>query len=175
MRLPRHMYISSKHCPGAGCPGYHVVFGTDYVATEIEKQAALLKILPGTLTNRAHTQLSLLEHVKSYPESLVVIEEYDKGLLQTTCSMGSTHELRRGYAPCSRRWTATPGAYSSSWWSAAKPKRPSFTGNGFALATSYSCMLHCVPLCCGGRALQLDMDMRRKIGEDLHYPVTIFD
>jgi ATP-dependent Clp protease ATP-binding subunit ClpA len=52
-------------CPGRGCPGYRVVFGLDY--TPDEKPAAL-----------AAVKASILDHVASHPQSLLVIEEYDK-------------------------------------------------------------------------------------------------
>ena len=52
-------------CPGAGCPGYVVLFGMDYLADEHERQAAAIKE-------------SLERHLRTYPEAFVVVEEYDK-------------------------------------------------------------------------------------------------
>ena len=54
-----------NQCPGSDCPGYKIVFGVDYVTTEEKEQSAKLKD-------------SLLIHLKQYPDSVVVIEEYDK-------------------------------------------------------------------------------------------------
>jgi hypothetical protein len=33
-------------CPGAGCPGYHVVFGMDYVAAQQQEQSAQAQVPP---------------------------------------------------------------------------------------------------------------------------------
>ena len=52
-------------CPGAGCPGYTVLFGMDYSADEQERQAAAIKE-------------SMERHLRTYPEAFVVVEEYDK-------------------------------------------------------------------------------------------------
>lgn len=52
-------------CPGHSCPGYHVLFGMDYTSHDREVQHGLL-------------QKALLDQVSQYPQSLIVIEEYDK-------------------------------------------------------------------------------------------------
>jgi hypothetical protein len=46
---------------GQDCPGYRVVFGTDYLSGERELEASALRA-------------SLLGHLQSYPESVLVIE-----------------------------------------------------------------------------------------------------
>lgn len=55
----------TKHCPGKDCLGYKVLFGMDYTEKDKDRQHLLL-------------QKSLLEHVGSYPQSFIVVEEYDK-------------------------------------------------------------------------------------------------
>ena len=45
--------------------GLQVLYGMDYISSEREVQHALLRA-------------ALIEHVRSYPEALLVIEEYDK-------------------------------------------------------------------------------------------------
>lgn len=52
-------------CPGHSCPGYHVLFGMDYTSHDRDVQHALL-------------QKALLDHVSTYPQSFIVVEEYDK-------------------------------------------------------------------------------------------------
>ena len=52
-------------CPGVGCPAYRVVFGTDYAAAERGAQLRALRSALGA-------------HLAKYPQSLVVVEEYDK-------------------------------------------------------------------------------------------------
>lgn len=52
-------------CPGHSCPGYHVLFGMDYTSHDRDVQHGLL-------------QKALLDHVSMYPQSFIVIEEYDK-------------------------------------------------------------------------------------------------
>lgn len=52
-------------CPGRHCKGYKVVYGLDYLSSERDAQ---LDRLRG----------ALLEHLRTAPESLLVIEEYDK-------------------------------------------------------------------------------------------------
>ena len=54
-----------KECPGRDCPGYKVIFGTDYVTSEQEAQGRMLRD-------------AVLEHLRVFPEAVVVIEEYDK-------------------------------------------------------------------------------------------------
>ena len=54
-----------RECPGADCPAYKVIFGVDYVATEHETQARLLRD-------------ALLTHLARFPNAVVVVEEYDK-------------------------------------------------------------------------------------------------
>eukprot|EP00241_Pyramimonas_parkeae_P006772 CAMPEP_0114226676 /NCGR_PEP_ID=MMETSP0058-20121206/1364_1 /TAXON_ID=36894 /ORGANISM="Pyramimonas parkeae, CCMP726" /LENGTH=323 /DNA_ID=CAMNT_0001337427 /DNA_START=271 /DNA_END=1242 /DNA_ORIENTATION=- len=56
---------STKACPGPGCPSYYVLFGTDHLATERKQQATL-------------AEAAVVQHLKSYPQSLLVIEEFDK-------------------------------------------------------------------------------------------------
>lgn len=55
----------ATHCPGRHCSGYKVLFGMDYTAKDREEQHAML-------------QTALLEHVSMYPQSFIVVEEYDK-------------------------------------------------------------------------------------------------
>ena len=52
-------------CPGSACPGYKVIFGTDYVVREREEQARMLRD-------------AVTRHLERFPESVVVVEEYDK-------------------------------------------------------------------------------------------------
>ena len=52
-------------CPGQACSGYRVVYGLDYTLQDRAKQSEAL-------------MSKLLSHLSSYPDSLVVIEEYDK-------------------------------------------------------------------------------------------------
>lgn len=65
----RTLYAARPHpdmrCPGADCPGYKVLYGMDYTAEDRAAQHAALRS-------------SLFDHVSSAPESLIVIEEYDK-------------------------------------------------------------------------------------------------
>lgn len=53
-------------CPGRGCPGYRVVFGLDY-APGLEAETSL-----------AALRSALLDHAAAHPQSLIVVEEYDK-------------------------------------------------------------------------------------------------
>lgn len=52
-------------CPGRGCPGYRIVFGLDYTAEDAPTALAALRT-------------ALLDHAAAHPQSLIVIEEYDK-------------------------------------------------------------------------------------------------
>ena len=52
-------------CPGSGCPGYKIIFGTDYVVRERAEQGRMLRD-------------AITAHLEKYPESVVVVEEYDK-------------------------------------------------------------------------------------------------
>jgi ATP-dependent Clp protease ATP-binding subunit ClpA len=61
----RALYNAEERCPGRGCPAYKVLFGMDYSSEDVAEQHKLL-------------QNSLIEHVALYPQSLIVIEEYDK-------------------------------------------------------------------------------------------------
>lgn len=65
----RALYSSHPHahlrCPGPDCAGYKMLFGMDYTS---EDRAAQHQALRG----------ALLEHMRLAPESLVVVEEYDK-------------------------------------------------------------------------------------------------
>jgi len=54
-----------KHCPGRDCPGYKVLFGMDYTVKDRDEQHRMI-------------QQSLLQQVQDYPQSFLVIEEYDK-------------------------------------------------------------------------------------------------
>lgn len=69
-------------CPGRGCPGYKVIFGTDYVVREREAQARMLRD-------------AVTRHLERFPESVVVVEEYDKlgcparGMLKQMLEHGS--------------------------------------------------------------------------------------
>lgn len=78
-------HLSSSHdrvCPGPDCPAYKIVFGTDYVLSEAEQQSAALKN-------------AILNHLKSFPASVLVVEEYDKmgclarGMLRQLLEKGS--------------------------------------------------------------------------------------
>lgn len=76
-------------CPGRGCPAYKVVFGLDYLQSEKQKQMELLR---ETLTS----------HLLWFPESLVVMEEYDKvdcdvrGLLKQMLDKGTESSIDWG-------------------------------------------------------------------------------
>lgn len=61
----RALYNAEERCPGRGCPAYKVLFGMDYSSEDVAEQHRLL-------------QNSLIDHVALYPQSLIVIEEYDK-------------------------------------------------------------------------------------------------
>ncbi|KAK9819389.1 hypothetical protein WJX81_001102 [Elliptochloris bilobata] len=67
--LARSLYSTrpsaSQRCPGPDCGGYKVFYGMDYVAAEREAQ-------------HAHMRGALLAHVRLHPQSLLVVEEYDK-------------------------------------------------------------------------------------------------
>ncbi|PRW45202.1 ATPase of the AAA+ superfamily (ISS) [Chlorella sorokiniana] len=52
-------------CPGLDCAGYKVLYGMDYTADERAAQHSALRA-------------ALLDHVRHAPESLLVVEEYDK-------------------------------------------------------------------------------------------------
>ena len=71
-----------RRCPGADCPAYKIIFGTDYVTSEREAQARRLRD-------------ALLDHLARFPESIVVVEEYDKmscparGMLKQLLDKGS--------------------------------------------------------------------------------------
>ena len=52
-------------CPGRDCPAYKVIFGTDYVTAEQEAQGRALRD-------------AIVSHLATFPESIIVIEEYDK-------------------------------------------------------------------------------------------------
>lgn len=56
---------SDEECPGSGCPGYKIIFGTDYVVRERAEQGRMLRD-------------AITAHLEKYPESVVVVEEYDK-------------------------------------------------------------------------------------------------
>jgi len=55
----------ARLCPGPDCPAYKIVFGADYVETERADQSRRLRD-------------AVLSHLRDHPESVVVIEEYDK-------------------------------------------------------------------------------------------------
>jgi Torsin len=57
---------SCPPCPGRGCPGYRVVFGLDYGPG------------PDAAATLAALKTALLDHAASHPQSLIVVEEYDK-------------------------------------------------------------------------------------------------
>jgi len=63
--LARAVYNATDDCPGRACPGYKIIFGTDYVVREREKQGQMLRD-------------AITEHLARYPESVMVVEEYDK-------------------------------------------------------------------------------------------------
>ena len=79
----------TNQCPGRGCPAYKVVFGLDYLQTEKQKQVEFLR---ETLTS----------HLLWFPESLVVMEEYDKvdcevrGLLKQMLDKGTESSVNWG-------------------------------------------------------------------------------
>ena len=70
-------------CPGSGCRGYKVIFGTDYVARERDAQARMLRD-------------AVTRHLERFPESIIVVEEYDKlgcparGMLKQMLEHGSS-------------------------------------------------------------------------------------
>lgn len=53
------------HCPGKDCRGYKVFYGMDYLVAERAVRLAALRD-------------ALLSHLRLCPESLIVVEEYDK-------------------------------------------------------------------------------------------------
>ena len=60
--------VNARHrveCPGRDCPAYKVIFGTDYVTAEQEAQGRALRD-------------AIVDHLAMFPESIIVIEEYDK-------------------------------------------------------------------------------------------------
>lgn len=66
----RVLYIKNpekmaRQCPGRDCAGYKVLYGMDYLEEEKTNQHMALRT-------------SVLSHLKKAPESLIVIEEYDK-------------------------------------------------------------------------------------------------
>lgn len=58
-------WSSDLKCPGTDCPGYKVLYGMDYTASQRQVQSEFI-------------MKSLLEHVSVHKESFLVIEEYDK-------------------------------------------------------------------------------------------------
>eukprot|EP00740_Mantoniella_antarctica_P023277 CAMPEP_0198679992 /NCGR_PEP_ID=MMETSP1468-20131203/3812_1 /TAXON_ID=1461545 /ORGANISM="Mantoniella sp, Strain CCMP1436" /LENGTH=121 /DNA_ID=CAMNT_0044419481 /DNA_START=303 /DNA_END=668 /DNA_ORIENTATION=+ len=58
-------FRTSKQCPGRDCPGYKIIFGTDYTVAEQEEQGRMLRD-------------AIIDHLRVFPEAVVVIEEYDK-------------------------------------------------------------------------------------------------
>jgi hypothetical protein len=54
-----------KTCPGALCPAYKILFGAEYVEKDRARQKRMI------VSN-------LRAHLRRFPESIVVIEEYDK-------------------------------------------------------------------------------------------------
>lgn len=56
---------AALQCPGRDCSGYKVMYGMDYMASERELQHRLLRE-------------ALITHLRQHPQSLLVIEEYDK-------------------------------------------------------------------------------------------------
>jgi hypothetical protein len=61
----RSRRLRPRRCPGSDCPGYLLVFGADYVTSEARAQARALRD-------------AVFAHLSRFPESVVVIEEYDK-------------------------------------------------------------------------------------------------
>jgi ATP-dependent Clp protease ATP-binding subunit ClpA len=64
-KTKKAQHTGTLTCPGPACPGYRVVYGLDYTLQDRGKQSEAL-------------MHKLLSHLSSHPNSLVVIEEYDK-------------------------------------------------------------------------------------------------
>ncbi|CAD7700658.1 unnamed protein product [Ostreobium quekettii] len=56
---------SSLECPGRGCAGYKVLYGMDFVESKRDQQRQALRN-------------AIVDHIKAFQESFVVVEEYDK-------------------------------------------------------------------------------------------------
>ncbi|XRB21149.1 torsin [Pseudoscourfieldia marina] len=82
-------------CPGIGCPAYRVVYGTRF--SDAERPRALTKL-----------RASLLAHAMHYPESVLVVEEYDK----MDCATRAL--VRRLVAPSVARAAGMSSSSSSS-------------------------------------------------------------
>lgn len=80
------LFGNPLNCPGAGCPAYKILYGTvplrhlpvievftvgtDFISYERADQHQMMRD-------------SIVTHAKNYPESLIVIEEYDKMACET--------------------------------------------------------------------------------------------
>ena len=117
-----------KTCPGELCPAYKILFGAEYVEKDRERQKRMI------VSN-------LRAHLRRYPESVVVIEEYDKlpcevrsvlrqlfdsgRVMQSTpSSPSSSSSLRR------RRRKKRGGAFSRLWRRGSEEEEDSARSNG---------------------------------------------
>jgi len=91
-----------KTCPGELCPAYKILFGAEYVEKDRERQKRMI------VSN-------LRAHLRRYPESVVVIEEYDK----LPCEVRS---VLRQLFDSGRVMQSTPSSSSSSSFSSSMRK-----------------------------------------------------
>jgi hypothetical protein len=82
LRKARPAHTGLPCAGGFDCPGYRVVFGTDYLAAEREQQAAAL-------------HGSLVTHLRKYPESILVIEGAQRGDGHAATPVAAGHATRR--------------------------------------------------------------------------------
>lgn len=99
-----------KTCPGELCPAYKILFGAEYVEKDRERQKRMI------VSN-------LRAHLRRYPESVVVIEEYDK----LPCEVRS---VLRQLFDSGRVMQSTPSSSSSS--SSLKRRRRKKRGGAFS-------------------------------------------
>ena len=99
-----------KTCPGELCPAYKILFGAEYVEKDRERQKRMI------VSN-------LRAHLRRYPESVVVIEEYDK----LPCEVRS---VLRQLFDSGRVMQSTPSSSSSS--SSSKTRRRKKRGGAFS-------------------------------------------
>jgi hypothetical protein len=99
-----------KTCPGELCPAYKILFGAEYVEKDRERQKRMI------VSN-------LRAHLRRYPESVVVIEEYDK----LPCEVRS---VLRQLFDSGRVMQSTPS--SSSSFSSSKTRRRKKRGGAFS-------------------------------------------
>lgn len=117
-----------KTCPGELCPAYKILFGAEYVEKDRERQKRMI------VSN-------LRAHLRRYPESVVVIEEYDKlpcevrsvlrqlfdsgrVMQSTSSSSSSSSSMRR------RRRKKRGGVFSRLWRRGSEEEEDSARSNG---------------------------------------------